>query len=158
VAVLRHQRGGAESRSRAQDRSDIVRIGHLIEHHQGPRRIAIEHVVKEDILQRIAFQHQPLMRRIARDQPAKVGGLGIFDREILGQFTIERGDPFAGCPQLAVLTLGVLERRLDRVAAPQPDCAGARPARAASALHPPGATAHRLALAAFALAAHRIIP
>lgn len=135
MAILRDNRGRIEGRSRAHDGADIVRIGNLIEHHQRTGRVAAQYLVKEDILQRIAIEHQSLMRRIARDQPGQVSRLGIFDREIGGQFAIKRGNAFAGCPKLAVVAIRVLECGFDRVAAPQPHRPGTGPARTTPALH-----------------------
>ena len=140
MAILRDNRGRVERRGRTQDGADIVRIGHLIEHHDRPVRLAQRDLVEEHVLQGRAFEHQPLMRRILGDQPRQIGDIGIFDREALGQFAIEAGDAFASRPQLAVLALGVLERRLDRVTAPQAHLSGAGLARPAPALHPPRAS------------------
>ena len=58
------------------------------------------------------------MRRIARDQPAQIGGLGIFHHEIRRQVAVKRGNRLAGCPQFAVDALGVLQRGLHRVMPP----------------------------------------
>ena len=44
VAVLRDQRRGAERGGRAEDRADVVRIGHLVEHHERPVRLRIEQI------------------------------------------------------------------------------------------------------------------
>ena len=76
-----------------------MRIGHLIEQHDGAIRVGIgDDVGKIAIFQCRAFQHQPLMRRIARNQPVEIGPLGVFDREIRRQFAIERGYAFACGP------------------------------------------------------------
>ena len=82
----------------------------LVEHDDGPGGIAEQHVAEENILQRVAFQHQPLVRRITGDQPGEIARRSIFDREIGRQFPIEAGDAFLGCPQLAVVAFRVLER------------------------------------------------
>ena len=98
MAVLRDNRTGIERRRRAQDSPDIMRVSHLIEHNQRPCRLAQQNVIEENIIKRVAFQHQALMRRILGDKPRQIGGLGIFQREILGQFTVERGNALAGGP------------------------------------------------------------
>ena len=145
VAVLRDQRGGIERRGRAQDRADVVRIGHLVENHQGPRRIAGEHLVEEQVRQGLAIEHEALVRRIARYHPGKVGHVGPFHRKIGRKFAIERGHALAGRPQLAVLAFGIHQRRFHGMASPQPHGPGRAPARAAPALHPPRPSAQRTA-------------
>ena len=142
VTVLRDDRRGTERRGRAQDRADVVRVGHLVEHQHRPAVLA-DHVIEEYVLQRRAFEHQPLMRRIARDQPGEIVRIGILDGKIRRQFAVEGIDALTRRPQLAVLALGVLERRFDRVPPPQAYLSGAGAPAAASALHPPGAPAHR---------------
>jgi hypothetical protein len=112
-----------------------MRIGHLIEHHDRARGIFIEHIVEENVFQRLAFQHQTLMRRVLGHQAAQIDRLAVIDVEALGQFAIEAGDALARGPELAMHAIRVLERRLDRMAAPQADGALVAAPAAASALH-----------------------
>jgi len=154
MAILRDDGCCVEGRGRAHDRANIVRIGHLIEHDKRPGRIGIHHFVQEAIFQRIAIQHQALVRRIAGDQPGKVSRLGIFDREIGRQFAIKRGDAFARGPQLAVVAFRILERGLHGMAAPQSHRTRAGPSRAAPALHSARAAAQRAAGPGVTIAAH----
>src|SRR5690606_17075737 len=57
---------------------------------------------------------------------------------------VERGDAFARRPQLAMTARRVLERRLDRVAAPQPGVPVRSAPGPATTLHPPGSPAQVL--------------
>ena len=59
-----------------------MRVGYLIKHDQGPRRITMQHIAEVDILERIAFQHQTLMRGIVRYQSGKIGTLSPLHLEI----------------------------------------------------------------------------
>ena len=59
-----------------------MRIGHLVEHHDGAIGLAVQHLVEMNIVERFALEHQALVRRVMRDQPAKIGNVGVFDREI----------------------------------------------------------------------------
>ena len=61
-----------------------MRIGHLIQHDDGPRGVAFQHLVEENIVERLAFQHQSLMRRVMRHHPAQIRCLRIFHRKISG--------------------------------------------------------------------------
>jgi hypothetical protein len=142
MPVLRDDGRRIESRGRAQNRPDIVRIGHLIEHHDRARGIFIEHIVEENVFQRLAFQHQTLMRRVLGHQAAQIDRLAVIDVEALGQFAIEAGDALARGPELAMHAIRVLERGLDRMAAPQADGALVAAPAAASALHATRAAAH----------------
>jgi hypothetical protein len=141
VAVLRDQRGGIERRGGAQDRTEVMRIGHLVENDDRAVGVALEHVGQVHLVERQAFEHQPLVRRVARDESGEVGAVGVLERKVGRQFAVERGEALARGPQLAVAARGIVQRRFDRVAAPQPDGALRRAAGAASALHASGASA-----------------
>jgi hypothetical protein len=124
----------------------------------GRSRIGLEHVFKVHVFQRVAFQHQPLVRRVARDQPGKIGGRCPLDREIGRQFAVERSNALARRPQLAMIAFGVEQRGFHRMAAPQPHRAGAGPARPASALHSSGASAQGTAWLGLVTAVHDANP
>ena len=70
------------------------------------------------IFQRRAFEHQTLMRGVLCHQTREIRDIGIFDREICGQFAIEGLDPLTRRPQLAVHPVGVLQCGFDRMATP----------------------------------------
>ena len=70
------------------------------------------------VLELRAFEHEPLVRRVARDEAGEILHVGIFDREIGRQFSVERGHALARRPQLAVDAVRVQQGRLDRMAAP----------------------------------------
>ena len=151
MPVLRDKRGGIEGGRGTEDGAEIVGIGNLVENYQRAPRIGVEHFGEVDVLERLAVEHQALMGRVARDQAGEVGGVGVLDREIRGQLAVERGDAFARGPQLAVPALGILQGRLDRMAAPQADVSLRPAAGAATTLHPPRAPAQVLS---FVLAGH----
>ena len=46
----------------------------------------------------VAFEHQPLMWRVARDQPVQIRIVGILDRVIRRKLAVEFGDGFARGP------------------------------------------------------------
>ena len=98
VAVLRDDAERIERRRRAQDRADIVRIGHLIEHQQRPAvlRALLEQIAEPDILERLDLGDDALMRRVAGHQPAEIGDVGIDDREDRRQ--VERRQRLARAP------------------------------------------------------------
>ena len=98
MAVLRDQRGGAERGGRAQDSADVVRVGHLVEYHHRPARVGVEYFVEVQLIERLALEHQALMRRVACDQAREVGNLGEFEREVRRQLAVERGKAFARRP------------------------------------------------------------
>jgi hypothetical protein len=135
VAILGDQRGHVERGATAQNRADIVRVGHLVEQHQSAAFGFIQHVIQRHIIQRQAFQHQALVRRVARHQPGQVHRLGIFHRQVARQFGVmivqHFLDRFACAPQLLGRAVRVGQRRFHRVAAPQPHRSGATPARSA---------------------------
>ena len=81
VAILRHDAQRVERSCRAQDCTNIVRVGHRIEHQQCAPvvRAPVEQFTQPHIGQRLAFQHQPLMRRIVRHHPPQIGDIGIDD-------------------------------------------------------------------------------
>jgi hypothetical protein len=79
---LRHQRHRVERRGRPQYRPDIVWIGDLVEHDDRAARVAVDHVAEMQLVEREAFEHEALVRRIARDEPAEVGDLGVFERKV----------------------------------------------------------------------------
>ena len=102
-----------------------------------------------DVVQGLAFEHEALVRGVVRHKAREIGDFGILDRKVRRQLAIERGDAFARRPQLAMLPRGVLQRRLDRMATPQPHMPVRRSAGATSALHPSRASAQRFSVAAF---------
>ncbi len=59
-----------EGRGRAQDRADIVRIGHLIEQQEDMRlglaRQRGEHIVELGLREGLGLEHEPLMHRVLR--------------------------------------------------------------------------------------------
>ena len=66
MAVLNHHGAHRKGRCRAQDRADVVRIGHLVEHQHGPHPVlALRHAAagrgKIDRRQRCRLQHDALM-------------------------------------------------------------------------------------------------
>ena len=139
VPVLRDQRGRPERRRAAQDRADVVGIGHLIEHEQ--RAVPHQGFVQPPLLERRAVEHQPLMRRAGGDEPVQIAPVRQLDAQLIGQPIVERRPRLVRRPQNRSAPLGIGQRGLHRVPAPQPHLARAR-ASARAAL-PPLAPAHR---------------
>ena len=123
MAVLGDDPDRSEGRGRAQDRADIMRVGDLVEDEQhGAFRRVAEHVVEPDILERLDLDHHALVRRVVRHQPAEVGDVGEGHRNVLGELHEPRG--FARRPGAKHLALGIVERRRDRVPAPEARAVG----------------------------------
>ena len=66
-----------------------MRICHLVEDEHRARGIVVEDVREEKIVERLAFQDEPLVGGIACNESGEVGCLGPFDGEIDGQFAIK---------------------------------------------------------------------
>ena len=82
VPVLGDQAERVEGRRRAQDRADIVRIGDLVEHDQGPPVLGpVEQIGEQDVVEPLDLGDHALVRRVARHQPAEIGDVGIGDRD-----------------------------------------------------------------------------
>ncbi len=123
VAVLRDDRRRIERRRRAQHRADIVRIGDLVEDNERTLALRIhlflQQVAEMDILERVDLDHQPLMRRVARDESREVGDVRIADRNHRRQ--VELAQCLARAPDALDVAFGVGERGENGVAAPETD-------------------------------------
>ncbi len=118
MAVLGDDPDGSERRRRAQDRADIVRVGDLVENQeQGALAGVAEDIAKPDVFKRLDFDDHPLVRRIVRDQPAEVGHVGERYRNLLRE--AHEPGAFARRPGLEYAPQGIVERRGDRMLAPQ---------------------------------------
>ena len=122
----------AEGRSGAQDGTDIVRVGDLIEHQGAGNATRIETAFG---CQRAALQTAPLMDRIGAEPPGQCGGGHGLDRyaaqrPVFGvepirrlaqclQFLHEPGLRIGRCQQAVFFALGVGECGRDRVNAVQ---------------------------------------
>ena len=120
---------------RAQHRTDIVRVGDLVEDDERPRAsrvdLVLEEVAEVDFLERIDLDHEALVRGIARDESRQVGDVGVADRNHRRQ--VELAQRFARAPDAFYGALGVGERGENGVASPETDglAALARALRAA---------------------------
>ena len=85
MAVLRHQRDGAERRRRAQYRADIVRIGDLIEDDQRPGAGQHEDVAEIRRNEFLDFKDDALVRCVGGDQPPEIGIVAILHDEAARQ-------------------------------------------------------------------------
>ena len=77
MAVLNHHRADREGRRRAQDRADVVRVGHLVEHQHRPRpafRLCRAAAGRREIhrRQRRGLQHHALVHGAVREQGGDV--------------------------------------------------------------------------------------
>src|SRR3546814_2086928 len=72
-----------------------------------------------DAVERVDLDHQPLMRRIARDESRKVGDLGVADRNHRRQVELAQG--FARAPDALDGAVGVGERGENGVSTPETD-------------------------------------
>ena len=101
-----------------QDGTHIVRVRDLVEDQQdGFLRSSGQQVVEPMVIQRLDFDHHPLMRRIVRHQPAKVGDVCERHGDILGK--LHKARRFTRRPGAKHLALRIVERRCDGVLAPQ---------------------------------------
>lgn len=119
MPILCHDPKCVERRCRPQDRTNIVRVRHLIQHQQWPTIVgpAIEQFAQPDVLKRFDFCNEPLVRRIGRHHPSKVSSIGIGDRQDGRQIQCAQG--FTGPPDLAHHPVRVGQRRNHRVPPPE---------------------------------------
>jgi hypothetical protein len=101
----------------------------------GPAIVAaqIEQVAEPDVGERIDLDHQPLMRRVVRHQPAEIGDIGKGGRD--GRIERQRGERLARAPHPADGALRIGEGRDHGVAAPEAGAAGRRGRWAMSSTH-----------------------
>ena len=128
VTILRDDRGRIERRRRAQHRTDIVRIGDLIEDDQRALAVRVnlllQQIAEKHVVERVDFDHQSLMRRVARNESRKVGDLGIGNGNHRRQ--VELTERFARAPDALYGAIGVGERRQNGVATPEANGLAAR--------------------------------
>ena len=118
VPVLRDDAERVERGGRAQDGADIVRVRDLIEHQQRPAvRRLVEQVGEQDVVQTLDLRDHALMRRVARHQPAEIGGVGEGDRD--AGIDVEFRRRLARRPDADDRPLRIGERRTHGVAAPE---------------------------------------
>ena len=118
MAVLGDDADRAERGGRAQDRADIVRVGDLVEHQQDRAlRRLVEQLVEPHVFERLDLDHHALVRRVVRHQPAEVGASASVTGNVLRELHERRG--LARRPGAQHLALGIVERRGDRVLAPE---------------------------------------
>ena len=136
MAILGDDTKRIERRRRAQDRADIVRIGHLIEHQQRPPivRALLQQIDQEDILQRIDLDDDALVRRVLRHQPPQIGRLGEGHRHLRREGP-ERLRRLARRPDAADRPLGVGEGGGDGVPSPETGPVGRGLGRAMAFAH-----------------------
>jgi len=87
----------------------------------------VQQPVEPHVLERLDLDDDALMRRVGRNQSSKVRRLRHGHGDLLGQLHVIRG--LAGGPRSKHLAIGIVERRGDRMPAPQ-----SRPVRGAVAL------------------------
>ena len=99
---------------RSQNRADIVRIGHLVEHQQ---QAGAAQFFKPDGRQRPGFQHNALMHRIRANQIVELAGQGLFEGQVLqnGRIGFEPGKGVLRRQQPDLLAPGVLQRVAHRM-------------------------------------------
>src|SRR6476660_4524545 len=118
MAVLGDNTDRSESRRGAQDRSDIVRVGDLVEDEQHSLfASAAQKPIEPCVLERLDLDDHALVWRVMRNQPAEVGNVRQRDRYVLGK--LHEGRCLAGCPGLQYLAIGIVERGGDSVLSPQ---------------------------------------
>src|SRR3546814_3678023 len=81
--------------------------------------LLLQQIAEIDAFERVYFDHQSLMRGVARDESRKIGDLGIADRNHRRQ--VELTQRFAGAPDALDGAFGVGERGENGVAAPETD-------------------------------------
>ena len=120
VTLLQDHPASAERGGAAKHRPDILGIGHLVQHHQEPGRRLGEFV------ERRRFEGRRFQRHALMDRPS---GKALADRRRLGHLDDrrdvgpagERAGAIGGDEQtLRERSGGIVERRLDRVPAPEP--------------------------------------
>ena len=123
MAVLRDDADRPERRRRAQDRTHVVRIGHLIEDqkHRPFRRVR-QKLVEPGVLQRLDFDHHALVRGVRRNEATEVRRLGDGHRDVLRELHELRR--LACRPGAQHLAVGIVERRRNRVLAPEARAVG----------------------------------
>jgi len=128
MAILRDDSDRPEGRRGTKDRADIVRVGDLVEHQKDRALLClVQQPVEPHVLERLDLDDDALMRRVGRNQSSKVRRLRHGHGDLLGQLHVIRG--LAGGPRSKHLAIGIVERRGDRMPAPQ-----SRPVRGAVAL------------------------
>ena len=73
VAARHHETAGSEHGARAQDGADVVRVGHLIEHHERPAGIrGRRDFVQARLGQRLGLEQHALVHGVGAEQAVEV--------------------------------------------------------------------------------------
>ena len=114
------QRAGPEGHCRAHDRADIVRVGHLVEHHDQPVSPSAASALG---LQRPRLDQHALMHRVAAGDLVDVARLDDFGLEGQGGEVgdVEPLQRVAGHQHAADFAARIVERGAHRVEAVEPD-------------------------------------
>ena len=119
MAILGYDPDRTERGGGTQDRSDIVRIGDLVEDEQHSTIWRLrQHVSQPNILQRLDLDHYPLMRRVMRHHPSEIRRFGHDDRHFRRELH-EVGRLACG-PRLQHLAVGIIERSGNSMLSPEP--------------------------------------
>ena len=126
VAPGHDEAAGAERRARAQDGADVVRVGHLVEHDEGPPGAALDQLGERGLRQRLGLDQRALMHGVGAQSAVEVPGRDPLVRQLpLGQGFGQAALGVVGEVELADAAVGVGQGRLDRVDAEDRDMIGA---------------------------------
>jgi hypothetical protein len=159
MAILQDDAPRPESRRRAEDGADVLRISHLVQHKQ-ETRCGIGQIFQRHPLQRRGLDHHPLVRRAGRQIAGDLAVLQDLHGEVRMQH-FQLGGAIRGGQHLGRrVAVRVRQRRLHSV--PAPDPAGRvtrhRPPMAPASAAFMRAAKGRLAVVAFARRGHYKAP
>ena len=109
--------GRAEHRGRAQDGADVVRVGHLVEHDQGPAGARSGQLLQVGLRQRLGLDQGALVHGIGAEPAVEVPRQHALVRQaaVRQRPRLQAALGVVGQKSLAMVRCRIGERRLDRV-------------------------------------------